>query len=92
MRRSWTALLAGFLLSGILHADPKLEQFFAQNCVKCHGPEKQKGKVRLDKPVGALFADEELLETIATVLEAGEMLRRRNRNPLPRLVPRPCKS
>jgi len=73
MRRSWTALLTGFLLSGILHADPKLEKFFAQNCVKCHGPEKQKGKVRLDKPVGALFADEELLETIATVLEAGEM-------------------
>ena len=73
MRRPWTALLTGFLLSGILHADPKVEQFFAQNCVKCHGPEKQKGKVRLDKPVGALFADEELLETIATVLEAGEM-------------------
>ena len=73
MRRSWTALLAGFLLSGILNAEPKLEKFFAQNCVKCHGPEKQKGKVRLDKPVGALFAEEELLETIATVLEAGEM-------------------
>ncbi|MDP7052034.1 MAG: DUF1592 domain-containing protein [Verrucomicrobiota bacterium] len=73
MRRSWTALLAGFLLSGILHAEPKLEQFFAQNCVKCHGPEKQKGKVRLDKPVEALFADKELLETIATVLEAGQM-------------------
>ena len=73
MRRSWTALLVGFLLPGTLPAEPKLEQFFSQNCVKCHGPEKQKGKVRLDKPVGALFADEELLETIATVLEAGEM-------------------
>lgn len=69
----WTALLVGFLLPGILHAEPRLEQFFAQNCVKCHGPEKQKGKVRLDKPIGALFAEEELLETIATVLEAGEM-------------------
>lgn len=73
MRRSWTALLVGLLLPGILHAEPKLEQFFSQNCVKCHGPDKQKGTVRLDKPVGALFADEELLETIATVLEAGEM-------------------
>ncbi|MCS5607700.1 MAG: hypothetical protein NZ936_19065, partial [Alphaproteobacteria bacterium] len=62
----------GFLLPGILPAEPKLEQFFAQNCIKCHGPEKQKGKVRLDKPVGALFADEDLLETIATVLEARE--------------------
>ena len=73
MWQRWTALLVGFLLPGILHAEPKLKQFFAQNCVKCHGPEKQKGKVRLDKPVGALFAEEELLETIATVLEVGEM-------------------
>ena len=73
MGQRWTALLVGFLLPGILHAEPKLEQFFAQNCVKCHGPEKQKGKVRLDKPVGALFAEKDLLETIATVLEVGEM-------------------
>ncbi|MEO2013071.1 MAG: DUF1592 domain-containing protein [Fuerstiella sp.] len=73
MRLAWTMLLVGFLLPGTLRADPKLEQFFAQNCVKCHGPEKQKGKVRLDKSLGELFADEELLETIAAVLEAGEM-------------------
>ena len=73
MRRLWTALLTGFLLSGILHADPKLEKFFAQNCVKCHGPEKQKGKVRLDKPLDVLFTEEELLETIANVLETGDM-------------------
>ena len=73
MGRPWTVLLVGFLLPGILQADPKLENFFTQNCVKCHGPEKQKGKVRLDKPAGALFAEEELLETIATVIEAGEM-------------------
>jgi hypothetical protein len=73
MRRRWTVLLVGFLLPGTLPAEAKLEQFFAQNCVKCHGPEKQKGKVRLDKAAGALFADKELLETIAIVLEAGEM-------------------
>jgi len=73
MGQHWTALLAGFLLPGILHAEPRLEKFFAQNCVKCHGPEKQKGKVRLDKSIGGLVADRELLENIATVLEAGEM-------------------
>ena len=73
MRLSWAMLLLGFLLPGTLHAKPQLEQFFAQNCVTCHGPEKQKGKLRLDKPVAALFADEELLETIANVLEVGEM-------------------
>ena len=73
MRLPCTIMLVGFLLPGTLRAEPKLEQFFAQNCVKCHGPEKQKGKVRLDRPVGALFADEEFLETLLAVLEAGEM-------------------
>jgi hypothetical protein len=68
-----TTLLACFLSPATLRAESRLEQFFAQNCVKCHGPEKQKGEVRLDRPVGTLLADEELLETIATVLEAGEM-------------------
>jgi hypothetical protein len=73
MRLSWTMLLVGFLLPGTLRAEPKLQQFFAQNCVKCHGPEKQKGKVRLDNPVGELFAEEEFLETLLALLEAGEM-------------------
>ena len=73
MRLPCAILLLSFLLPVTLHAEPELEQFFAQNCVKCHGPKQQKGKVRLDRPVVALFANEELLETIAAVLEAGEM-------------------
>ena len=73
MRLPFAILLLSFLLQATLRAEPKLEQFFAQNCVKCHGHEQQKGKVRLDRPVGALFTNEELLETIAAVLEAGEM-------------------
>ena len=73
MRLPWTMLLVGVLVPATLHAEPQLEQFFAQHCVHCHGPDKQKGAVRLDKPVAALLADEELLETIATVLEADEM-------------------
>ncbi|MCP4847408.1 MAG: DUF1587 domain-containing protein, partial [Verrucomicrobiaceae bacterium] len=73
MGERWTALLVGFLLPGILHAEPKLEQFFAQSCVKCHGPEKQKGKVRLDRSANELFADGELLETVASMLESGDM-------------------
>ena len=73
MRLSRAILLLSFLLPVILCAEPKLERFFAQNCVKCHGTEQQKGKVRLDTPAGKLFADEELLETDAAVLEAGEM-------------------
>ena len=73
MRLPWAMVLVGCLLPATLCAEPRLEQFFAQNCVKCHGPERQQGEVRLDKPVGALLANEELLETIAIVLEAGEM-------------------
>jgi hypothetical protein len=73
MHWRWTTALLFFVLSWGLLAEPKLEKFFAQNCVKCHGPEKQKGKVRLDKPLDVLFAEEELLETIANVLETGDM-------------------
>lgn len=73
MGQHWRAALVGFLLPGILPAEPKLEQFFAQNCIKCHGPEKQKGKVRLDKPSDVLFANAELLELVASMLESGEM-------------------
>lgn len=73
MRLLCAMLLVGFLLPSTLRAEPKLEQFFIQNCVDCHGPERQKGKVRLDKPVDALLADYELLETIVALIEAGEM-------------------
>lgn len=66
-------MLMGFLLPGTLRADSTLETFLNQNCVKCHGPDEQNGNVRLDKPVGDLFADVELLETVATLIEAGEM-------------------
>ena len=56
-----------------LLADPKIEEFFAQHCVQCHGPEKQQGDVRLDRTADVLFADNDLLETVATLIEAGEM-------------------
>ena len=68
-----TMLLVFFLLQPSLGAQDKLANFFDQNCVKCHGAERKQGGVRLDKPLGDLFADQELLETIASVLEAGEM-------------------
>ena len=73
MRWCWTTALLFLVLSGGLLAEPKLKKFFAQNCVKCHGPEKQKGKVRLDKPSDVLFANAKFLETVVSVLEAGDM-------------------
>jgi mono/diheme cytochrome c family protein len=73
MWRRWITVLLFLVLPGDLLAEPQLEKFFAQNCVKCHGPEKQKGKVRLDRPADVLFADGELLETVASMLESGDM-------------------
>jgi len=73
MRWRWTTALLFLVLPCGLLAEPQLENFFAQNCVKCHGPEKQKGKVRLDKPAEELFANAELLENVASMLELGDM-------------------
>ena len=73
MRLRWPILLVTLVLPATLRGEPKLGQFFAQNCLKCHGSEEHQGDVQLDRPVADLLADGELLETIATVLEAGEM-------------------
>ena len=73
MRLPCSLLLASFLLSGSLRAETDLKQFFRQNCVRCHGPDKPKGGVRLDRQVDTILADTELLETVTTLLESGEM-------------------
>ncbi|MFP6587097.1 MAG: c-type cytochrome domain-containing protein, partial [Pirellulaceae bacterium] len=73
MRWRWIATLLVFVSYGSLLAQSPLEQFFTQHCVKCHGPKKQMGKVRLDRSLDAIFSDAELLETVVSVLEAGEM-------------------
>ena len=73
MRGSWITVLLVCALSGGVRAEPALETFFTKHCVECHGAAKQKGKVRLDLGVDALFADADLPETVVSVLEAGEM-------------------
>lgn len=73
MRWRWIATLLVFVAHGALLAQSPLEEFFTQHCVKCHGPEKQMGKVRLDRSLDAIFSDIDLLETVVAVLEAGEM-------------------
>ena len=73
MRGSWITFLLVCTLCGGAQAEPALETFFTKHCVECHGPEKQKGKVRLDLGIEALFANADLLETVVSVLEAGEM-------------------
>ena len=73
MRGTWLTVLLVCALCGGARAEPALETFFTKHCVECHGPEKQKGKVRLDLGVDALFADADLPETLVSVLEANEM-------------------
>jgi hypothetical protein len=53
----------------------EIAPFFEQHCVKCHGAEKQKGKLRLDtltwKP--ADLANLEIWQHVADRLDLGEM-------------------
>ena len=55
--------------------DRVVAPFFKAHCVKCHGPEKQKGKVMLHNVDGGLAAGKSLerWELILEVLESGEM-------------------
>ncbi len=73
MRWRWIATLLVFVSPGALFAQSPLEEFFTQHCVKCHGPKKQMGKLRLDRSLDAIFSDTDLLETVVAVLEADEM-------------------
>src|SRR6188474_3480179 len=59
-------ILAGYLASAMLvFADDPLAQFerevkpvLEENCVKCHGPEKQKGGLRLDQKTSIMTGGE----------------------------------
>ena len=73
MRPGWMTLLLCCALCGGAQAESALKDFFTQHCVKCHGPKKQKGKVRLDGAIDRLFADAQLAETLVSVIEDGEM-------------------
>ena len=49
--------------------------FFRQHCVKCHGPQQQKGQLRLDTLAAPGTSDEaaELWSTVVAMVESGEM-------------------
>lgn len=67
------ALLAGFFLAtGITTAD-EIGAFLENHCVKCHGPEKQKARIRLDQIEGYEAKDEHLWTMIHEALSSGEM-------------------
>ena len=78
MRNLGCGLLLWFGVMTTLAAeefDRVVAPFFKTHCVKCHGPEKQKGKVTLHNVDGGLAAGKSLerWELILEVLESGEM-------------------
>lgn len=44
-----TALIAGLAVTGAVRAAEPFEAFLEKHCIRCHGPEKQKGEVRIDR-------------------------------------------
>ena len=80
-RRFMLGAVLGFALqlsaapAGKAGFDSVVSVFFKANCVKCHGPEKAKGKVTLHDLDGDLGGGKALerWELILDVLKAGEM-------------------
>jgi hypothetical protein len=42
-------LIASLGLAGTVHADEAFEAFLTKHCIGCHGPEKEKGDLRIDQ-------------------------------------------
>jgi mono/diheme cytochrome c family protein len=72
---SGASAYAAPILSGVDGFKADIAPFFEKNCVKCHGPEKSKGKITLHSLDGDLSAGQELArwEKILDVLEFEEM-------------------
>src|SRR5437667_1914718 len=54
----------------------QIRPILEQNCVKCHGPEKQKAKLRLDSKEAALKGGKDGVIIVAGKAEKSEMYRR----------------
>lgn len=54
--------------------DPKLKAFFESHCLKCHGPEKQKGDLRLDTlPAPTTEKTAEAWRKVVNAIDSGDM-------------------
>jgi len=47
--RSFLLLIAGLGLAGAVRAEEPLEGFLTKHCLRCHGPEKESGDLRIDQ-------------------------------------------
>src|SRR5438876_8930282 len=84
--KTFSPIAAGLLLAMNWHANAETKVEFSkdiqpilqQTCVKCHGPEKQKGKLRLDSKDAALKGGKDGVVIIAGDSEKSELYRRIN--------------
>jgi hypothetical protein len=74
--------IVSFVVSQI-SADDGVQVFFKQHCVECHGPEKQKGKLRLDTLNAPSEENKETWEVVLEVLDAGDMPPEKKPQPKP---------
>lgn len=58
-----------------------LRPFLTEHCVKCHGPDKQKGDVRLDTLTGDLAKEGELWATVRDQIRDGLMPPKKEKRP-----------
>ncbi len=54
----------------------QIQPIFEQNCVKCHGPEKQKGGLRLDNKADALKGGKDAVAIVPNDLDKSDLYRR----------------
>src|SRR2546421_2245022 len=75
-------LLFSWIVSGPARAADKvdfakqIQPILRQNCVKCHGPEKQKGKLRLDSKEAAMKGGKDGVVLVAGDADKSELYRR----------------
>src|SRR6266481_1956380 len=54
----------------------QIQPILQQNCIKCHGPEKQKGKLRLDSKEAAMKGGKDGVAFVAGNADKSELYRR----------------
>lgn len=70
-----TMLLIGFVLAGVAAGKEPFEPFLEKHCLKCHGPEKGEGDVRIDRLSRdfGLGAEAHLWAEVMERVNSGEM-------------------
>ncbi len=82
-RRSCLLLTASLGLAGAVHAAEPFEAFLKAHCIRCHGPEKEKGDLRIDRLSRdfKLGADTHHWAEVMEQVNSGEMPPKKEKRP-----------